>query len=57
METNSRRERERETERGRGRGEREERESVVNGEQRMFQSGFRPVSDPFGGAHGALLFS
>ena len=22
----------------------------------MFQSGFRPVSDPFGGAHGALLF-
>ena len=35
----------------------EERESVVNGEQRVFQSGFRPVSDPFGGAHGALLFS
>ena len=50
----STRDRERETERGRGRGK---RESVVNGEQRVFQSGFRPVSDPFGGAHGALLFS
>ena len=52
METNRRRERERQREE-----EGEERESVVNGEQRVFQSGFRPVSDPFGGAHGALLFS
>ena len=59
MEKNRRRERERDRERKRER-ERErdrERESVVNGEQRVFQSGFRPVSDPFGGAHGALLFS
>ena len=40
METNRRRERERETEREE---EGEERESVVNGEQRVFQSGFRPL--------------
>ena len=51
METNRRRERERQREE-----EGEEKESVVNGEQRVFQSGFKPVSDPFGGAHGALLF-
>ena len=25
--------------------------------QKVFQNGFRPVSDPFGGAHGALPFS
>ena len=44
METNRRRERERQREE-----EGEERESVVNGEQRVFQSGFRPVSRPFWG--------
>ena len=40
METNRRRERERERQREE---EGEERESVVNGEQRVFQSGFRPL--------------
>ena len=44
METNRRRERERDRETERQREEEgEERESVVNGEQRVFQSGFRPL--------------
>ena len=43
METNRRRERERERQREE---EGEERESVVNGEQRVFQSGFRPLFVP-----------
>ena len=40
MEKNRRRERKRERDREE---EGEERESVVNGEQRVFQSGFRPL--------------
>ena len=40
MEKNRRRERKRERQREE---EGEERESVVNGEQRVFQSGFRPL--------------
>ena len=50
--TEGERERERQREE-----EGEERESVVNGEQRVFQSGFRPVSDPFWGrSRGFALF-
>ena len=33
------------------------RHRIWDGEPEVFQSGFRLVSDPFGGAHGALPFS